>query len=193
MPLYTLCLLFFSDPLLHLYPAAFFYLLVVMLINTMAPAISLYVMYRRGVIDDLDIRSRGQRPLPFLVVLAYYLLTWFVVSGGDNATFVPHIYLGLVVALIAAIGGAVIITRVFKLSMHGMGTGGCLGALVGVQCLHFSPTVSLNMGLILLCGLVGWSRIALGVHTHKEVYAGTLYGFVVVFGVLLGMSTFDPI
>lgn len=190
MPLYTLGLLFFSDPLLHLHPAAFIYLLVVMLINTIAPAISLYVMYRRGVIDDLDIRSRGQRPLPFLVVLAYYVLTWFVVSGGDNATFMPHAYLGLLLGLIAAIGGAIVITCAFKLSMHGMGTGGCLGALVGVQCLHFSPSVTLNMGLILLCGLVGWSRIALGVHSHREVYAGTVYGFVVVSGVLLGLGQF---
>lgn len=181
MPLYTLVLLYLSDPILHLHFAAFFYLLVVMLVNTVAPAISLYIMYRRGVISDLDIRNRKQRAWPFLVVLAYYVLTWFIVGRGDNATMLPQVYANLLLGLILAISGAIIITRHFKLSMHGMGAGGTLGALVAVQTLHFSPSFLLDMALILLVGLIGSSRLALGVHTHREVYAGILYGFSVIF------------
>lgn len=181
MPLYTLIFLYLSDPILHLHFAAFVYLLVVMLVNTVAPAASLYIMYRRGVIADLDIRNREQRAWPFVVVLAYYVLTWFVVGRGDNATMIPQVYANLLLGLILAISGAILITRHFKLSMHGMAAGGTLGALVAVQTLHFSPSLLLDMALILLVGLVGSSRLALGVHTHREVYSGILYGFFVIF------------
>ena len=187
MPLFTLVLLYLSDPILHLHFAAFIYLLVVLAVNTVAPAISLYVMHKRGAISDLEIRNRSQRSWPFLVVLAYYTLTWFIAGSGDNARMIPGVYMGLLTGLIAAIAGAILITRWFKLSMHGMGVGGTLGALVAVQTLHFSPSLTLDLMLVLIAGAVGWSRLALGVHTHREVYAGTIYGFVVVFAaVLLG-------
>jgi hypothetical protein len=187
MPLYTLILLYLSDPILHLHFAAFLYLLVVMLVNTVAPAVSLYIMYRRGVISDLDIRNRDQRAWPFLVVLAYYTLTWFIVGRGDNATMIPQVYGNLLLGLVLAISGAILITRQFKLSMHGMAAGGTLGALVAVQTLHFSPAFLLDMAVILVVGLVGSSRLALGVHTHAEVYSGILYGFLVV---LLALTLF---
>lgn len=187
MPLYTLILLYLSDPILHLHFAAFVYLLVVMLVNTVAPAVSLYIMYRRGVISDLDIRNRDQRAWPFLVVLAYYILTWFIVGRGDNATMIPQVYGNLLLGLVLAISGAILITRQFKLSMHGMAAGGTLGALVAVQTLHFSPAFFLDMAVILVVGLVGSSRLALGVHTHAEVYSGILYGFLVV---LLALTLF---
>lgn len=185
MPLWTLFALYLSDPILHLHVAAFLYLLVVLAINTLAPAISLWMMHKRGIIGDLEIRNRTERPLPFVVVWAYYLLTYFVITTGDQARMIPPVYLSLLLGLIVSIFGAILITRRFKMSMHGMGVGGTLGALVATQTLHFHPNWGLDIALILLAGAMGWSRIALGVHSHKEVYLGTLYGFAVMWLVVM--------
>ena len=185
MPLWTLFALFLSDPIVHLHAAAFLYLLVVVAINTLAPAISLWLMHKRGIIGDLEIRNRSERPLAFWVVWAYYLLTYFVITTGDQARMIPPIYLALLLGLIVSILGAIVITRYFKMSMHGMGIGGALGALVATQTLHFHANWGLDIALILLAGAMGWSRIALGVHTHREVYFGTLYGFAVMWLIVM--------
>ena len=73
MPLLTLILLFAFDPYLRTMPGVFVYLILVVVVNTVAPAISLFVLYRKGVLSDLEIANRSERALPFLIVLAYFI------------------------------------------------------------------------------------------------------------------------
>ena len=73
MPLLTLAMLLSEDGYLQHRMGLFSYLFVLLLINTLAPAASLWMLQRRGFISDLDIRSRKERPWPFLLVLAYYI------------------------------------------------------------------------------------------------------------------------
>ena len=72
MPLVTLVLVFGMDPYLQSLPEVFVYMGVVVLVNTLAPAVSIFVLYRRGLLSDLDIRNRKERSLPFFLVLAYF-------------------------------------------------------------------------------------------------------------------------
>ena len=59
-----------------------YFLFVLLLINTLAPAVSLWMLQRRGFISDLDIRSRKERPWPFLLVLAYYTMAYLLVLNS---------------------------------------------------------------------------------------------------------------
>ena len=63
MPTVTLVLLFLSDGYLHSMPHVFVYMLVVVLVNTVAPALSLYLLYRRGVVETLEERIVGRTAL----------------------------------------------------------------------------------------------------------------------------------
>lgn len=180
MPLFTLLLLFISDPYLGEMPGVFTYLCVVVFINTLAPAVSLYFLYKRGVLSDLEIRNRGERSVPFLIVLAYFVLTYLLFTKGEGM-HIPDVYIATWVGLIASIAGALIITQRFKISMHMLGQGGALGTVMAVQAMHFTPNFALNAILLLLAGLVGWSRLEIGVHRHVEVYCGFLFGFLVCY------------
>lgn len=189
MPTVTLVLLFFSDGYLHSMPHVFVYMLVVVLVNTLAPALSLYLLYRRGYLSDLEIRSRGERTLPFVVVLAYFILT-YVLLITSPALYVPFVYLDMWIGLTVSLAIALVITRWFKISMHMLGQGGALGSIMGIQALQLSPNWELNALLLLVAGCVGFARIELAVHRHIEVYCGYLLGFLVCYlSVVLGLGT----
>ena len=123
MPLLTFGLLLSTDGFLAHRLGLFAYLFVILLINTLAPAFSLWILRRRGVISDLDIRSRSERPLPFLIVLAYYVMAYVLVLNS-HAVEVPVFYQNVLLALVVAISFAWIITWKAKISMHMMAQGG---------------------------------------------------------------------
>ena len=180
MPILTLVLLFLFDSYLRAMPGVFVYLLWVVIVNTAAPAISLFVLYRKGLLSDLEIAQRSERTVPFLIVLAYFILAYVLLVTGDTL-YVPRVYLSMWMGLILSITLALVLTRFFKISMHMLAQGGTLGTLMAVQTIHLESFFVLNSALIILAGAVGWARIRLGLHRHVEVYVGYLLGFAVCY------------
>ncbi len=174
-PLIVLGLLWSVDPWLRMQPAVMTYVASVMLINAVAPAVSLYVLHRRSVLGDLEVSDRSERTLPFLIVLFYQALGWFALTRPG--VYLPPELLGLVVAMVAALALALIVNRRIKLSMHLMANGGGFGAMWAFNQLHgLGLEAWLPLGF-LLAGIIGWSRMAMGVHTPRELALGFLVGF----------------
>lgn len=178
VPLLLLVALWVGDPWLRLQPAMVVYVGSILLINAVAPALSLYVLHRRGALSDLEVSRRDERRVPFLVVLFYQLLGYYALTRPG--VFLPEEVLSLVVAMIIALLVAMLLTRWIKVSMHLLAQGGALGGLWSFNLLH-----DLGMGDLLpigflLAGLVGWSRMRLGVHTVRELSLGFLIGFAIV-------------
>lgn len=188
MPLATLVLVFALDPYLQALPEVFMYMGVVVLVNTLAPAVSIWVLHRRGYLSDLDIRNRKERALPFIIVLAYFIMTYALLVLSP-ALYIPLVYLDMWMGLMASIGIALLITRWFKISMHMLAQGGVLGTVMAVQAIQLVPAWTLNAVLVFIAGWVGFARINMGVHRHIEVYTGYLLGFTVCFcAVVLGLG-----
>ncbi len=183
MPLGTLVMLFAVDGVLKYRVGLFAYLLLLLSINTLAPAISLALLRRRGVISDLDIRNRQERILPFLIVLAYYVMAYVLVSRGE-AVVVPVFYQHVLLALVVAIASAWLVTWRFKISMHMMAQGGVMGVFLRVAVLQPTWDMMWTSALILCAGLVGWSRLQLEAHRPVEVYTGYALGLLAVSVVL---------
>ena len=110
MPLATLVMVFALDPYLQALPEVFMYMGVVVLVNTLAPAVSIWLLHRRGYLSDLDIRNRKERALPFIIVLAYFIMTYALLVLSP-ALFIPLVYLDMWMGLMASIGIALLITR----------------------------------------------------------------------------------
>lgn len=175
MPLLTLVMLLSVDGYLVHRLGLFAYLFVLLLINTLAPALSLWILKRRGVISEWDIRSRGERPLPFLLVLAYYVMAYVLVVNS-SAVDVPLFYRQVLLSLVVSIGVAWILTWKAKVSMHMLAQGGILAVYLRVATSDAFWDMRWLSGLILCAGMVGWSRLYLGAHTKTEVYAGYALG-----------------
>ena len=179
MPLLTLGLLMLTDGYLMHRLGLFAYLFVLLLINTLAPAISLWLLKRRGVISDLDIRKRSERPWPFLLVLAYYLMAYILVVQS-TAVAVPVFYQQVLLALVVAIASAWVVTWKVKISMHMLAQGGILAVYLHVAMMDHTWDLNWVSVLLLSAGLVGWSRLRLGAHTPAEVYSGFALGLLTV-------------
>ena len=175
MPLLTLGLLLATDGYLTHRMALFSYLFVLLLINTLAPAISMFILKKGGIISDWDIRMRRERPWPFLLVFAYYLMAYVLVVKS-TAVEVPLFYRNVLLSLVVAIAFAWIVTWKIKISMHMLAQGGIMGVYLHVAMTDQIWSLSWISALILSAGLVGWSRQHLGAHTSGELYLGYVFG-----------------
>ncbi|MCF7796715.1 MAG: hypothetical protein K9N11_02145 [Lentisphaeria bacterium] len=90
------------------------------------PLVYLLIQKKRGSIDDLDIRQRERRNRHFAVFIVFYLLQLFIFSLLDT----PRYLLALAFAYFFNTLIYAIINRYWKISIHGAGVGGPVGALL---------------------------------------------------------------
>lgn len=123
---------------------------------------------RRRRVTDRHVRVRRQRPRILLVAIAstLFLLALLAALGA------PRALAALVVACIAGLASALLVTLVWKLSIHVAVVAGAVVILVlvlGWPLAALAPLVALT----------AWGRVALGDHTSAQTIAGGALGAVV--------------
>jgi membrane-associated phospholipid phosphatase len=177
-PLLLLGVLWGVDPWIRMHPSVMMYVATVLLINALAPAVSIWFLYKRGALGDLEVSNRKERKWPFLMVLFYQVLGYIALTRPG--VYLPPEVLGLVLAMMASLVLAIFVNRRIKMSMHLLANGGAIGGIWAFNQLHtlgLEPVLPLGF---LLAGAIGWSRMKLGVHTPKELALGFLVGFTIV-------------
>lgn len=157
-------------------------LLVLILIGTFAvPSLLIYFLFRSGYVRSLHLDDRLDRRLPYLITgFVYSFLTFlFAFRMQLISDVAPEIavILGSITMSILLVG---IISLFWKISAHGVGIGGSLGAVAGIV-LKFSETdlvYTLAM-LILLAGIILSARLQLNAHTPSQASLGLLLGIAV--------------
>ncbi|MGF1564461.1 MAG: hypothetical protein ACFCUH_03765 [Flavobacteriales bacterium] len=181
MPLITLAVVYYIDPFLGLHPKVFRLLLLILLINLIAPGLSILIMRSRNLVSNLDITNRTERFLPFVLFLFYYGLSYFWLRRHGDALFMPAIVYGVFSALLVSLAVATVVTVQTKISMHMLAIGSVCGVIAAVNKIHLLGHGDLLGFSVLIAGAVGWARITLGVHTHAQVYLGFVTGFLIHF------------
>jgi membrane-associated phospholipid phosphatase len=88
----------------------------------------------------------------------------------------------IMAASVAIMVIAIFITLLWKISAHMFGIGGLIGGAMAVSFyVERSNPYYMFMGLFIIAGLVGTSRLILKRHTLSQVIAGFLLGFLVSF------------
>ena len=134
------------------------------------------VLKRRGVISDLDIRKRSERPWPFLLVLAYYLMAYVLVVQS-TAVAVPVFYQQVLLSLVVAIASAWVVTWKAKISMHMLAQGGILAVYLHVDMMDHTWDLTWVSVLLLSAGFVGWSRLHWGRTLRQKSTRVSCLGF----------------
>lgn len=179
MPTYGVMLLFLYTYFGVTYTDHFWLLVTpVFLFSFAIPAVLIVILYKVGIISDLSLKVRKDRFYPYIITLvSYSIMIWFY-----HKMHMPTWFLMMMAASVAIMAVAIIITLWWKISAHMFGIGGLVGGAMSISYFveHSNPYF-MFMGLFLIAGLVGSSRLILKRHTPAQVIAGFLLGFMLSF------------
>jgi hypothetical protein len=182
MPLITFGLAYLVDPWLIPNKPVFNFIGLILIINAIAPLVSIFIMMRRGMISDVEIKNRNERTRPYLIILFYFILTYWLLRNRqvpvDPAVF--SMFLGVILSVICAM----IINRFWKISAHMLAIGGLVGVMLGLAREIPTGMPFIIGGLFFIAGGIGFSRIYLEAHTHNQVYAGFTLGLMLNFALV---------
>lgn len=142
------------------------------------PASLIYILYRVGVISDLSLKVRRERIYPYLITLVSYIaMIWFY-----HRLHMPKWFMMIMTSSVAIMIIAILITLKWKISAHMFGVGGLIGGAMSVSYFveHSNPYY-MFMGLFIIAGLTGTSRLILKRHTLAQVIAGFFLGLIISF------------
>jgi len=150
----------------------------VVLFSFAIPAILIFMLYKIGVISDLSLKVRHERIYPYMITLVSYSVMIFFYYRMHMPTW----FMMIMVSSVAIMLVAILVTLKWKISAHMFGIGGLIGGAMSVSYFveHSNPYF-MFMGLFIIAGLVGTSRLILKRHTLAQVIAGFLLGFLLSF------------
>ena len=179
MPTYGVMLLFMYTYFGVAYSNRFWHVVTpIMLFSFVIPGILIYLLLRIGLISDLSLKVRKERFYPyFITLLSYSAMVIFYYKAQMPTWFITMMAGSIAIMIIA-----ILITLVWKISAHMFGVGGLVGGVMSVcYYVEHSNPYWLFIGLFILAGSVGTSRLILKRHTLAQVIAGFLLGFSVAF------------
>ena len=189
MPLYTFLLMFN----LNIYFASvisfkgkLIILTIIFLFTFFLPGVFTFLLYKKKIITSLYLENRSDRNIPVFFTLIFYLGAYYTLKN----TGIPAIYIILILAATLNIIIIFLINLKYKISIHSLSIGALTGIFIGISICFNLELFAIIFILILLSGIVGYSRITLKAHKPSEVYTGYLIGFFSMFSVFIFILCF---
>ena len=178
MPLYAFGLLIYTNPYINMMiteTSKYFTLGILLVFTIILPILTSVLFKLFGLIDNLYMKTAKERRWPFLLTLIWYYMGIQLLTR----IYVPQSFLLLMIGATSIVGVALVITSRWKISIHMLGIGGVIGAIIGIsQRFQFDHSILL-IALILFAGLIGYSRLKTNSHNFRQVYAGFIVGIAV--------------
>jgi hypothetical protein len=160
-------------------------LVMMVLYTAVIPMISVLLMVALNMVSSVMMAEKSERIGPLLLVMVLYFWVYYNLSQSND---VPTIFSAFLLGVVIALAVAFVINVLDKISLHTVGMGGLVGMLTITMGLFGANgiaiggvTVGLGLMLlagVLLAGMVGTARLALGAHDSVQVYSGYIVGFV---------------
>ena len=131
----------------------------------------LYLLFTKRI-KSLQIEEKEERILPILFTIIWMLIGYYFLGNIlEYAPIVNSIYLGM----IATLGITLLITKYWKISLHMAAIGGCFGVFLNLQYIY-GGVINYVIFILILSGLLGYSRAILKAHNMQQIYSGFLLG-----------------
>ena len=143
------------------------------------PLLSVFILLLTKKIDSLEMQKKEERFLPILFASTWMILGfYFMKEIFSYAPIMKSIYLGAIYVMLIAL----LITKKWKISLHMLAIGGATGVLIMLEFL-FGQNLMLLLIIILISGILGFSRLSLKAHSLNQIYAGFIVG-----NIIMGLS-----
>ena len=121
----------------------------------------LYIKSKNGTTTNFDVSDRRQRKSLFVFMLPVLMLVTIILYySGRSKTICLSVFFGLVITFVSQL-----VNLRIKSSLH-------VSLTIYLAFLIMPLNYVAGVIILLLSALIGWSRIALGRHTLKEVLWG---------------------
>ena len=184
VPLYSLVIIFNANTYITyaVQPEVKQFIYLITILNTIIlPVGVFYYFYRTKLIQSFHMHTAKERSLPFLTTLVFHLSTFYLFTQAP----LPSLFSNLVMGAAFSVTAAFVINLKWKISIHMLGMGGIVGTIIGLILRYQIDAVPLVISLVILSGLVGYSRLRLDAHTPLQVYAGFVLGTLILTGSVL--------
>jgi len=178
MPSLGLLLLLNSGTYLSLLdPAAKQAIMFVMVLGTLVfPLMMLPILYYRNMVSSFKDATREEQLIPQIIILILYIIT-FVYFNRLPLSRVIHAY---VLSTVLVLFLVMLLNLRFHICIHSAAMGGLTGLIIALIFLYETPLQGVLILSLLAGGLLGSSRLAMGIVRWWEVLIGYLLGFLVV-------------
>jgi hypothetical protein len=178
MPSYAFSLLMYANPYINMMISGStknVVIIILSLFTIVLPILTAIILKQLRVIDSIYMKTTEERKWPFVFTLVWYYMAFQLLAK----LYIPQSFLLLMLGAISAIGLSLIITLRWKISIHMLGIGGLIGAIIGISHRFQFDHSNLIMLLLIFAGLIGFARLKTHSHNYRQVYVGFLLGFLV--------------
>tara|TARA_Y100001933_G_C19010533_1_gene568632 strand:+ start:5498 stop:6154 length:657 start_codon:yes stop_codon:yes gene_type:complete len=179
---------FYNKMLFIAAPKIYWLLLVFILMMAVCfPLLTMFIMFKNKIISSYSINERKERiPILFFVII-YYSMTYYIFRHWNETLlnllepYVYFLFAGILLLIIVFI-----ITFWWKISLHSASISGLCGGvmaetLVISELNNITTIMIINTVLLMLIGIVSFSRLYLKAHTFSQVITGIVLGFGIMF------------
>lgn len=160
-----------------------------LLFSCIIPLVGVLLMRGLGMVQSLSLETRDERKIPYVLAGIFYMALFMQTHHNMEMPLEIKIFtLGATIALFTAF----FINLFTKISMHTVGAGGFLAMLIIIIARSYAPAHLLFIVGLLVCGLVGTSRLLLGAHKISDIYGGYFVGFIAQFVAITYYSMSTP-
>ena len=137
------------------------------------PAFTVFLLWKLGFAKSIHLRFQKERIIPYIATMIFYWWMWYLSRNfTDQASALKFFYFGIFIATIPGL----ILNNFVKISMHAMGVGGALAAVI-LTCILYQNNYGLDIALFtLIAGTVCTARMALSEHSLFEINLGFIVG-----------------
>lgn len=155
----------------------------VALFNVVIPMLLVFVLKRFGIVQDIGLNNRSERPIPYIIMILCFAGTAFFFHLKGAPLWMTLFYAGGAVAALVNL----IVNFWWKISAHAAAMAGLVALLMIINRdgLPHASIAGWLIATVIVTGLLGSARVWLGRHTVGQVMAGYAVGFLSVY--LLGL------
>ena len=178
MPIYAMVLIFEFNPYIDLQLPKHIQVIVLTILSVftiLLPIITAVILQKLGVVKSIYMKTAEERKWPFLLSVLWYYLGFELLT---NIALPVSLYL-IMIGAITIILIAHFITLYWKISIHMLGIGGVIGAMIGLSQRFQFNHFYLILFLLFIAGLIGYARLKTNSHNYRQVYAGFILGAIV--------------
>ena len=154
--------------------AILFFISQIFILTVLIPIAIFYLLKFIKVLNtDIMVNNVKQRRLPLAIQCIYFYFIAFYTFKPIPDTELKYFFIGALISSLLAL-----LASLFKqkISLHMIGITGMCSFIIALSYKLSNPNVLFICLLIMICGTVASSRLAMKAHTNSELFWGTVVG-----------------